>query len=117
MRYCPQEPATYAPDDTRFALPADRPVSEEAPLSGGEALSLHALPAASTGSTPHQYLGRQFGDPRFTLGTAQPVEQQVNSLLTDVVGSYPATGGGFPADRKIGDINAFFFIDRRTDLV
>jgi hypothetical protein len=35
----------------------------------------------------------------------------------DVVGSYPAPSGGFPADRKIGDINAFFFIDRRTDLV
>ena len=35
----------------------------------------------------------------------------------DVIRGHPAAGGGFTADRKIGDIDAFFFIDRRVDLV
>lgn len=35
----------------------------------------------------------------------------------DVIRCHPALGGGLPADREIGNIDAFFFIDRRVDFV
>jgi hypothetical protein len=35
----------------------------------------------------------------------------------DPIRGQPAAGGGFPADREIGDIDAFFLIDRRVDRV